>query len=385
MKDVKQCSISSVAFTLEVDAYDRLSSYLESIRERYTDDPDGEEILADIEARIAELILSVHSAERVVAKPLIDNIIGQMGNVEDICDGEGGAQREKSESTTQEEPQRSKVKRRLYRDVDDVAIGGVCSGVAAYIGCDPIIVRLIALLLLIFGGSSFWVYIVLWIVIQPAATARQKLEMRGEPVTAASIKEFYNRVANSNNTRSVASSIMATIGRVMMILFKIFMVCILISLILAFVCVAVGLFSIITNSTVLGIQGVGVSVRALTSIAMILTLGIYTSIQLLNSRQVKWKAIIVMLVIWLMLTITTAVMVAINHKSIGERIEDLRELRFDQSEIEEILDEFDIEYESSSSDKRQGDKMEQLHRLEIIYSRSVEGLQEEESISEPQQ
>jgi len=61
MNEIKKCSIAGVSFTLENDAYDVLSTYIESLKETYKDDPDGEEIIADIEARIAELILSAQS------------------------------------------------------------------------------------------------------------------------------------------------------------------------------------------------------------------------------------------------------------------------------------------------------------------------------------
>ena len=86
MKEVKKCSISGVAFTLDADAYEELSAYLESLKRSYRESPDGAEIVADIEARIAELILSVQDNARVVEKPLIMNIIRQMGSAEDISE-----------------------------------------------------------------------------------------------------------------------------------------------------------------------------------------------------------------------------------------------------------------------------------------------------------
>lgn len=55
MKEVKKCSISGVAFTMDADAYEALETYLESLKTTYKDTADGAEIVADIEARIAEL------------------------------------------------------------------------------------------------------------------------------------------------------------------------------------------------------------------------------------------------------------------------------------------------------------------------------------------
>ena len=86
MKEVKKCSISGVAFTMDTDAYEALDAYLESLKNYYRETPDGAEIVADIEARIAELILSTQDNTRVVEKPLMMNIIAQMGSAEDISD-----------------------------------------------------------------------------------------------------------------------------------------------------------------------------------------------------------------------------------------------------------------------------------------------------------
>ena len=71
MKEVKKCSISGVAFTMDADAYEALETYLESLKTTYKDTADGAEIVADIEARIAELILSAQDNTRIVEKPLI--------------------------------------------------------------------------------------------------------------------------------------------------------------------------------------------------------------------------------------------------------------------------------------------------------------------------
>lgn len=101
MKEVKKCSISGVAFTMDADAYQELENYLDSLKKTYKDTPDGAEIVADIEARIAELILTTQDNTRVVEKPLILNIIHQMGSVEDISE----------ESSDKKAPPKSRVSR----------------------------------------------------------------------------------------------------------------------------------------------------------------------------------------------------------------------------------------------------------------------------------
>jgi len=106
MKEVKKCSISGVAFTMDADAYQELENYLDSLKKTYKDTPDGAEIVADIEARIAELILTTQDNTRVVEKPLILNIIHQMGSVEDISE----------ESSDKKAPEEPRIPRRRYRD-----------------------------------------------------------------------------------------------------------------------------------------------------------------------------------------------------------------------------------------------------------------------------
>jgi len=55
--------------------------------------------------------------------------------------------------------------KKLYRSVTDKMIGGVCGGLAEYFDVDPVIVRLIFVLAVIFGGSGILAYIILWIII----------------------------------------------------------------------------------------------------------------------------------------------------------------------------------------------------------------------------
>ncbi len=310
MKDVKQCSISSVAFTLEIDAYQTLYDYIEAIRNRYANDADADEILSDIEGRIAELILSVHSADRVVAKPLIDTIIKQMGSVDDIC-GEAPA----SEDAPTEEERKSH--RRLYRNIDDAPIGGVCAGIAAYLGCSVVLVRVIALLLLIGWGASLWLYIILWVAVPAAVTARQKLEMRGEPVTASSIRDFYNSLEVDKKTRSVLGSIVVGIGKIILFFAKFILGCMLIGLLVLIIGAIVALFAVIISDT--PFVDFVMPVVALLSVVLLMGIAIYAIIAFINSRRVKAWPIVLALVLWLLLAITSAVLISQNTEGIKDR------------------------------------------------------------------
>lgn len=133
MKEVIKCSISGVAFTMDADAYQTLKEYLDTLKNNYEQTPDGAEIVADIEARIAELILSAQDNTRVVERPLVLNIIEQMGRAEDIAGDTV------SETRAASEP---RIPRRLYRDTENAKLGGVCAGIGKYFDIDPVWVRL---------------------------------------------------------------------------------------------------------------------------------------------------------------------------------------------------------------------------------------------------
>ena len=235
MKEVKKCSISGVAFTMDTDAYEALAAYLDSLKKSYKDTADGAEIVADIEARIAELILSAQDNTRVVEKPLILNIIQQMGSAEDISDQ--NADRDLHCDTP-------RIPRRLYRDTENAKLGGVCAGIGKYFDIDPVWVRLglfLPLLLTCFGwipflhwfspmfGNLFGIflicYFIMWFAVPAPRTARQKLEMNGEKITAQSIGDVTSAAACADpdaRAKPIIAEAVSVFGKVVLILLKIF-------------------------------------------------------------------------------------------------------------------------------------------------------------------
>lgn len=84
-----------------------------------------------------------------------------------------------------------KRKKRLYRDPEEKVLSGVCGGLAAYFDMDPVIVRIIYVVLaFITTGAAVLAYLILWIAVPKAVTTAQRLEMRGEPVTVKNIEKF---------------------------------------------------------------------------------------------------------------------------------------------------------------------------------------------------
>jgi phage shock protein C len=67
-----------------------------------------------------------------------------------------------------------KKPKQLSRSETNKMIAGVCGGLAEYFNIDPTIVRLLFVLILLFGGQSILVYIILWIVIPTESAIKNK-------------------------------------------------------------------------------------------------------------------------------------------------------------------------------------------------------------------
>src|SRR5690606_37172994 len=87
----------------------------------------------------------------------------------------------------------TKRKRRLYRDPEHRVVGGVCGGLAAYFNMDPVVMRIIFVVLLIVTSvvPALLAYLVLWIAVPKAVTTAQRLEMRGQEATVKNIEKSF--------------------------------------------------------------------------------------------------------------------------------------------------------------------------------------------------
>ncbi len=185
MKKVVKVNIGNLAFTLNDDAYEMLNKYLEDLKRHYKNKPSGYEVVEGIEERIAELFAEKCGVDSVVPLDVVNEVINILGRPE-VIDDEGG-----KESYTQIPPQ-IPVSKRLYRNPDNRVLGGVCSGIAAYFNIDAIVVRLIYVLIALFGFVVFvpffhssvffmiFLYIILWLAIPEARTVEQRCAMYGE-------------------------------------------------------------------------------------------------------------------------------------------------------------------------------------------------------------
>jgi phage shock protein PspC (stress-responsive transcriptional regulator) len=223
-------NISGILFHIEEDAYDNLAKYLGSIRSYFSMTEGGTDIMSDIEARIAELLQEkITPSKQVLVFADVEDVKAVMGKPEDFGDGE--AQEQKTSGPQATSATYEKVRRRLYRNPDDRAIGGVCGGLAAYFDIDVVWVRLIMFLLIFFGGLSLWVYIIMWIIIPEAKTTAEKFAMRGESANINSIlrsfKEEAEDVKNrftkygSETSRNYGEAIRSNVGDALRTVFSI--------------------------------------------------------------------------------------------------------------------------------------------------------------------
>ncbi len=154
MKEAINANIGQQVFTLDRDAYDRLTIYLNDVRRRIASDT--EEVMNDIEIRIAEILReALPSTMMVVTLAMVERAIARIGTPDDFGT-------ENQSGTKNSSGMGQKL---LRRSRTDRSIAGVCGGLANYFGIDSTILRIMMLCLIIFGGMSLWVYIIMWLLI----------------------------------------------------------------------------------------------------------------------------------------------------------------------------------------------------------------------------
>lgn len=179
-------NITGIVFHIEEEAYDVLRSYMIDVKKHFGHSADSHEIVGDIENRIAEMFNEriVAGKKEVITMADVQEVIEQMGQVSDFAEGERNDQGDFGQPYS---GSYESVQRKLMRDPDDRVFGGVCSGLGHYFGIEARWVRLLLVLLFIFGGTGLLLYIILWIVVPVAKTRADRMAMRGE---APNIRNF---------------------------------------------------------------------------------------------------------------------------------------------------------------------------------------------------
>ncbi|RAJ16817.1 PspC domain-containing protein [Olleya aquimaris] len=188
MNKTVNINLAGIFFHIDEDAYLKLQRYLEAIKRSFTDSQGRSEIIADIEARIAELFSERMKTDRqVIGNKEVEDVIAIMGQPEDyLVDDEIFEDEPNHKSYTNTKKSSTK---KLFRDTENSYVGGVCAGLAHYFSIDVIWVRLVWILLVFGAGTGIFLYILLWIFIPEATTTSDKLTMTGEEVTITNIEK----------------------------------------------------------------------------------------------------------------------------------------------------------------------------------------------------
>jgi phage shock protein PspC (stress-responsive transcriptional regulator) len=262
MNKTVNINLAGVFFHVDEDAYGKLQRYLAAIKRSFEGVQGEDEIIADIEARISELFSERIKDERqVISTKELDEVIAIMGQPEDymvdddIFEDTASSQKSSSRSSSKTQQAKRISDRRFFRDTDNAYIGGVSSGMAHYMGLDPLWVRvgwvlLIALTWFTLGGTAL-IYLALWVFVPEAQSTADKLAMRGKAVNIDNItekvKEGFENVADTvknvdydkygNKVKTGAQGVFGTLGKIIMFFFKI-------------IAKIVGVLLIITGATV---------------------------------------------------------------------------------------------------------------------------------------
>ncbi|MFA7687314.1 MAG: PspC domain-containing protein [Moheibacter sp.] len=252
----KTISISLGGFSFIVDdrAYLKLKSYLDEIRHSLQGMEGTDDIIADVETRIAELFKERLGAREVVNENDVEHIVQVMGRPEQFMDEEETETKTKyTHSAYKSTASGERVKKKLYRDPNDKIIAGVLSGLAHYLGIETWITRVLWIVLFfadsVISFTTFTVlgYIILWIVLPKAETASQKYEMYGQAGDFETIKKNASQAASemkgvAGDASNLLGQIFRAIGKVILILIGIMLICTGIGLIIAAISLLVTTF-----------------------------------------------------------------------------------------------------------------------------------------------
>lgn len=230
MNKTVNINIGGLFFHIDEDAYQKLSRYFDAIKRSLSNSSGKDEIMKDIEMRVAELLTEKQKSDKhVINTKDVDEVIVVMGQPEDYRIDDDGTE-------TKSEPSFASTNRKkLYRDKDRGLIGGVCTGLGHYFGVEAVWIKII-FLLLAFTSFGVIAYLILWIATPKAVTTSEKLEMTGEPVTISNIekkvREEFESVSNKfknanydemgNQVKTGAERVAGGLGDIIMKIFGAF-------------------------------------------------------------------------------------------------------------------------------------------------------------------
>lgn len=216
MDKTHNISLGGFSFVIENKAYQELSNYLNDVRKSLGNNPETEEIIYDVEQRMAELLKKQMQGREVIVSQDVQYLIAVLGTPEQYTLDEEPVQPSEPSKKTENQFERISAhlkQRKLYRDIDRKKLGGVLAGLSHYLNFDVTGLRIIYLALLLLVPSSsfvfnfpyhfnhtfvgvggFWIvmYFVFWVLVPAAKTVSEKIEMQGKSVTIDTLSASKN-------------------------------------------------------------------------------------------------------------------------------------------------------------------------------------------------
>lgn len=186
MQKTHTANISGLVFHIDEDAFNKLNSYLKSVRSHFSTEEGCDEILADIEARIAEMLQEkLKGSRQVVNITDVEELIAQLGQPGEISGDEPASDEGKSSP----KPGIERDGRRFFRDMENKVLGGVSAGLSAFFDVDVVWFRVAFIVFTFFYGFGPLLYLILWIVVPAARTTADRLAMKGEQINISNIEK----------------------------------------------------------------------------------------------------------------------------------------------------------------------------------------------------
>ena len=278
MKKTLPVNISGKIYYIDEDAYDLLKNYLFQLRNAFPGD-EGGEIVSDIESRISEHFEArINEGANVITYADVNKVIETMGRPSDLSDASDydGAAAQPGGNTAgnaagsgagvfqnggnDPDYMTIKVKKHLYRNVNNKVFGGVMGGLATYLGWDATIMRIFYVVLMLF--SYFWplllIYMMLWMVIPPANTPLRVLNMQGAPVTVDNIGQsvlsstpptYQGVPAQQSGSSNFFATVVSVAAKCIMALIGMFSSMAALALFVAFMAVLTGMIAYVATGS----------------------------------------------------------------------------------------------------------------------------------------
>lgn len=320
MKKTLTINLNGRVFNIDEDACNLLDNYLKNLETYFSKQADSSEIMNDFEARIGEIFSEkIAQGYDVININDVEQIITQMGNTSDFDENNGqesafgyfAANEQDSKNNSQNAS--AKQQKKLFRDIDNKMLGGICSGIAAYFNWDVTVIRIIVVLLSIFSNFSLLIlYLIMWLLIPEARTAEQKLQMRGEPVNlenigktvAAQTNNAINKVQNNGCAGTFLKVCLIIIGLPFFIVLVTLIFALTVVLLATLLGVSAGIFDVLiplADNTFLFVQH---PVIAIAGLCLLIGIPIGALLYWICQKIFHWGKIhtsikIIVLLVWL--------------------------------------------------------------------------------------